>query len=209
MIRSANPTGTYYYHFDVLGSVIALSNTSGNIVERYSYDVFGEPNRVSSVGNPYMFTGREYDPCTGLYYYRARYYKPLIGRFLQTDPLRKWSELNLYTYVKNNPINMTDPSGQKCCKWVLDSSSSKKRYTICILVVWPCLESCPYMCYGVYDLARWKCVDKEGKVIDVHEVPGDWVYEGTHFIEIPFGRFAPIVIKDPVQIPPPPGMVIA
>jgi uncharacterized protein RhaS with RHS repeats len=75
----------YYYHFDGLGSVVALSNTSGGIVERYSYDVFGEPNRVSGVGNPYFFTGRQYDSESGLYYYRARCYNPEIGRFLQTD----------------------------------------------------------------------------------------------------------------------------
>ena len=50
--------GWYYYHFDGLGSVVALSDYYGNLVERYSYDVFGEPNRTSSVGNPYLFTGR-------------------------------------------------------------------------------------------------------------------------------------------------------
>jgi RHS repeat-associated protein len=98
----------YYYHFDGLGSVIALSNTSGGIVERYSYDVFGEPNRVSSVGNSYMFTGRQRDE-NGLYYYRARYYKPSIGRFMQPDPIQ--SEINIYTYCGNNPVNYVDPWG--------------------------------------------------------------------------------------------------
>jgi len=83
----------YYYHFDGLGSVIALSNASHNIVEQYSYDVFGEPNRVSAVGNPYMFTGRAYDPNTGLYDYRARVYKPQIGRFLQTDPVMQFMQI--------------------------------------------------------------------------------------------------------------------
>jgi len=75
-----------YYHFDGLGSVIALSDENTDIVERYSYDVFGEPNRTSDVNNPYMFTGRRYDDETGLYYYRARYYAYDIGRFLQPDP---------------------------------------------------------------------------------------------------------------------------
>jgi len=102
----------YYYHFDGLGSVIALSNISGGIVERYSYDVYGEPNRVSAVGNPYMFTGRAYDPNTGLYDYRARYYKPSIGRFLQTDPIGYSGGLNIYTYCGNNPINWIDPWGE-------------------------------------------------------------------------------------------------
>ena len=49
---------TFYYHFDGLGSAVALSNENKEIVERYSYDVFGEPNTTSSLGNPYLFTGR-------------------------------------------------------------------------------------------------------------------------------------------------------
>ena len=117
MIAGAN---TYYYHFDGLGSVVALSNTYGNVAERYSYNVFGEPNirgpsgeprATSQYGNPYMFTGREYDSETGLYYYRARYYKPSIGRFLQVDPIGYAGGLNLYTYVDNNPLNWVDPWG--------------------------------------------------------------------------------------------------
>jgi RHS repeat-associated protein len=103
--------GTYYYHFDGLGSVIALSNIDGEIKEQYSYDVFGQPSTASSVGNPYLFTGREYDSETEHYYYRARMYNPVIGRFLQTDPIGYTGGLNLYTYVGNNPVNWTDPYG--------------------------------------------------------------------------------------------------
>ncbi len=111
MIDVSGGNKVYYYHFDGLGSVIALSDVNSVIVERYSYDVFGEPNRISDVNNPYMFTGRRYDGEAGLYYYRARYYDPNIGRFLQTDPIGYDDGLNMYTYVGNNPIVFVDPSG--------------------------------------------------------------------------------------------------
>jgi hypothetical protein len=70
----------YYYHFDGLGSVVALSDVNSVIVERYSYDVFGdstirdangEIRDTSQVGNPYLFTGRAYDSEVGLYYCSA------------------------------------------------------------------------------------------------------------------------------------------
>jgi RHS repeat-associated protein len=60
---------------------------------------------------PYLFTGRRFDYETGLYYYRARYYNPYIGRFLQTDPVGYGDGINWYVYCKNNPLSFVDPSG--------------------------------------------------------------------------------------------------
>ncbi|HRS11581.1 MAG TPA: RHS repeat-associated core domain-containing protein [Sedimentisphaerales bacterium] len=104
--------GTYYYHFDALGSVVALSDADGDTVQVYEYDVYGQvaasdPNHP----NRFMFTGREFDAETGLYYYRARYYNASIGRFLQTDPVGYTSGINTYTYCGSNPVTFTDPSG--------------------------------------------------------------------------------------------------
>ena len=97
MISVAGGVETKYYYFhDALGSVVALLNNAGSVVEAYSYDPFGKPTimsadyqqrATSNYGNKFLFTGREYDSETGLYYYRARHYKPDIGRFLQPDPL--------------------------------------------------------------------------------------------------------------------------
>lgn len=90
------------------------------IIESYSYDAFGKTTirdadgeilTKSQYGNRFMFTGREYDTETGLYYYRARYYNPEIGRFLQPDPIGYAGGFNLYAYVDNNPINAIDPWG--------------------------------------------------------------------------------------------------
>ena len=85
---------TYYYFYDGLGSVTDITDTSGAVVESYSYDVYGQPSQLSTIGNPYYFTGRRFDDETGLYYYRARYYSPSIGRFLQRD---------LYTWGPDDP----------------------------------------------------------------------------------------------------------
>jgi len=108
----ADSTGSYAPLTDALGSTIALVNSSGNIVTQYTYDPFGNTTVSGSAnGNVFQFTGRENDG-NGLYYYRARYYSPQLGRFISQDPLRFMSgDTNLYRYVFNNPLSLIDPSG--------------------------------------------------------------------------------------------------
>jgi RHS repeat-associated protein len=107
-----SPAVTSYYHFDGLGSVVALTDDEGDTVQVYEYDVYGRPGATdASHPNRIMFTGREYDKETGLYYYRARYYNPQIGRFLQTDPIGYGSGMNMYSYCGNNSTNGADPTG--------------------------------------------------------------------------------------------------
>lgn len=111
--------------------MIALSNISGDVTERYSYSAFGEPTvhggllNKSSVGNPYMFTARRYDFESGLYYYRARMYSPKLGRFLQPDPIGYYDSMNLYQYCGNNPINRIDPLG---LNWFTNAAKAVGRF---------------------------------------------------------------------------------
>ena len=94
MIDVADSNAVYYYHFDGLSSVVALSDSNGGSCQTYEYTVYG---RVAAEDpkhpNPYMFTGRRFDIETGLYYYRARYYNPHIGRFMQNGISRQNSIL--------------------------------------------------------------------------------------------------------------------
>jgi len=112
MIDVEDSNAVYYYHYDALGSVVALSDSDGDTVQVYEYDVYGQvaasdPNHP----NPFLFTGRRYDTETGLYYYRARYYNASIGRFLQTDPIGYAGGINLYAYCRNNSVCCADPYG--------------------------------------------------------------------------------------------------
>jgi RHS repeat-associated protein len=112
---------SYYYHTDANGSVTAITDANGQLVERVTYDIYGMPtfwdatgNKISksSIGNNILFHGREYDAELNLYYFRARYYCPIMGRFLQNDPMGYQDSLNLYQGLNMNPYNFRDPFGE-------------------------------------------------------------------------------------------------
>ncbi len=115
-----------YLHANHQGSIVATSDDTGALAEGpLTYDAYGAcyagatNTPCAASGIPYRFTGRRYDPETGLYYYRARYYDPTIGRFLQTDPVGYGDDLDWYTYVGNDPANLMDAMGTGPIGWIV------------------------------------------------------------------------------------------
>jgi len=109
MLRSG---ATDFYEVDGLGSVTSLTSTAGALAQTYAFGSFGKQTASSgSLTNPFQYTGREFDPETSLYYYRARYYDPSAGRFLSEDPIQFGGGPNFYVYVGNGPIGRIDPLG--------------------------------------------------------------------------------------------------
>ena len=101
-------TKTWLYG-DERGSITAAANAAGTLLTAYSYGPFGEPNATAGVSLRY--TGQMLDGSSGLYYYRARWYSPYMGRFLSPDPIKLEGGTHLYRYVGNDPVNFDDPLG--------------------------------------------------------------------------------------------------
>lgn len=116
LISKITATGqSYFYHYDSMGSTVALTNTLGDVVNRYAYDPFGNlsSNSTELTSNHFRYIGRfgVTDEENGLLYMRARYYAPNTGRFTTKDPIGLLGGINMYAYVNNNPVNLIDPSG--------------------------------------------------------------------------------------------------
>ena len=126
LISSDSEKAKTYYHYvsDEQGSITHVINgeekesgelpqedVQSRVLNYYEYDAFGNTIRCEEqVHNRFRYTGEQYDPLTGQYYLRARYYNPVIARFTQEDTYYG-DGLNLYTYCQNNPILYHDPTG--------------------------------------------------------------------------------------------------
>ncbi|MBI5055168.1 MAG: choice-of-anchor D domain-containing protein [Nitrospirae bacterium] len=109
---------TYCYHFNAVGSTIAMTDLSQSLVNKYAYDAFGTvTSYAENIPQPFKFVG-QFGVMTepnGFYYMRARYYDPNVGRFISEDPIGfEGGDINLYAYVGNQPVNYNDPNGQFC-----------------------------------------------------------------------------------------------
>ena len=160
LIMSSNGS-TYYYHADALGSITSISDSTGTVVQRNIYAPFGSIQSGNTLAQPYAFTGREYDPETGMYYYRARYYDPVLGRFISKDPIlhpanappkgslipvfellsENPQNLNPFVIADNNPINYTDPLGlygTKDCSYYEQACKTNGGIYECYIVEHAC-----------------------------------------------------------------------
>ncbi len=110
----------FHYHQQALGSVTEVTQPTGAVVEWVTYDVYGQPTirdqqgnviAKSAIGSPYLYTGREYDAESNLYYYRARHYDTAVGRFLERDPLGQRACIGFYEMCNSRPSVQTDAMG--------------------------------------------------------------------------------------------------
>jgi len=115
LLYEVNDAGnTLTYHYDYRGSTVALTDGTGNVLERMEYSAYGRTTwRGGSTDTPFLYNGR-YGVMTdanGLLNMRARYYNPYIRRFLNADPIQMAGGMNWYAYADGNPVSYLDPFG--------------------------------------------------------------------------------------------------
>lgn len=107
-----------YYHNDALGSPVAATDEFGRLLWREEYRPYGERlrNSLRAATNRLWYTGKAHDEATGLTYFGARYYDPVIGRFMGVDPAgfdeANSQSFSKFAYANNNPYRYTDPDGK-------------------------------------------------------------------------------------------------
>ncbi|MHB8717207.1 MAG: RHS repeat-associated core domain-containing protein, partial [Sulfuricaulis sp.] len=112
LARIDNNSQIYYYHDDHLGSAQAMTNSTGALVWKASYEPFGNATvTTQTITNNLRLPGQYFDAETGLYYNNARYYDPKVGRYITSDPIGLDGGINVYAYAGENPLRYVDPYG--------------------------------------------------------------------------------------------------
>jgi len=136
----------YFYCQQANYNVVALTDEAGAVVEKIKYDPYGEATvsvqqGQSATGNPYLFQGRRWDSEADLYYFRNRHYSPVLGRFMQRDPIGivdSIDGLNLYQFLGSKPTWRIDPEGLACRVFFNCTLVSSKTVG--------CSTDCEYQC---------------------------------------------------------------
>jgi RHS repeat-associated protein len=135
LVAKMTPSGTtYFYHYNGSGNTIAMTDASGNMVNKYAYDEFGNlVNVQETVPNPFLFVGQYgvMDDDNGLLHMRARYYDPQVGRFINKDPIGLEGGINLFAYVDGNPVNWVDPYGLQALGGARSGDTTGRGTTEC------------------------------------------------------------------------------
>jgi RHS repeat-associated protein len=127
-IASINTNGKFFYHSNQQFSIGAITDSLGNLTERFGYNAYGKPITILDsvlVKNEYFFTGRQFDAESGLFYFRARFYDASLGQFISRDPIGYIDGMNLYRgcFV---PCDL-DPSGFEAKVDVLPGATQKEK----------------------------------------------------------------------------------
>ncbi len=135
LLQEKTASATYFSHENAIGSICALTDGGGAVVERYYYDAFGKTTITfgGATGNEYRFHGARLDPETGMYWMRARQYHPSLGRFMQQDRIGHWTDFtnlgNGVAFVRNDAVDHRDPLGLECQIPQLAASTSRHDAT--------------------------------------------------------------------------------
>jgi len=128
IISKITPTTADYYHYDGIGGVTGLTDSTGQIIQSYTYDAYGNLLTPQSP-SPHGFSTKEYSAKSGLIYFGARYYDPRVGRWITKEPMPenpfRPETLHRYTYCNNNSVNNIDfdgdfPTGKSLWSNIID-----------------------------------------------------------------------------------------